>query len=93
MKKVYGTGDGSSLIFYLNGFSHDKIESLNLASFLVGVSDAESVFDMKYSSTMVKTGQVTCLHQGPYLYRNLECYRKIVFKALLSLADRFSNRP
>ena len=59
MKKVYGTGDGSSLIFYLNGFSHDKIESLNLASFLVGVSDAESVFDMKYSSTMVKAGQVT----------------------------------
>ena len=55
---IFGTGDGSSVVFYLNGFRHQKIPAMEQTSMLIGISDAESAFDMIYSSTKIKTGQV-----------------------------------
>jgi hypothetical protein len=53
--------DPSSLIFYLNGFRHNSLQASRLTTFLVGISDTASVFDMKYSSTVIRPGQETII--------------------------------
>ena len=61
LKKIHGTGGGSTLVFYLNGFQLKTISNLKTSSFLVGISDAQSAFDMMYTSSLIRAGQVKYL--------------------------------
>jgi hypothetical protein len=58
LKNIYGTGDGSTVVFYLNGFQHRSLSLRKTPTFMVGISDANSSFDMIYGSTTIKAGQV-----------------------------------
>jgi len=61
---IYGTGDGNSITLYLNGFRHNSISTISTSSFLVGISDANSPFDMMYDSETIVSGQVILLLQS-----------------------------
>ena len=67
LKKVYGTGDGSTVVFFLNGFQHRTLSTDIVPSFLIGISDADSAFDMIYSSALVRPGQVSLSRGHPFM--------------------------
>ena len=58
IENIFGTGDGNSMMIYLSGFRHNLITSEATSSFLVGISDANSPFDMLYDSETILSGQV-----------------------------------
>jgi hypothetical protein len=59
LKHVYGIGDGSSVIIFLNGFQHKMLGTMEARSFYVGVSDGYGPFDLVQSGVLIRTGQVT----------------------------------
>ncbi len=68
MKNIYGTGDGSTVVFYLNGFQHQSLSIGKVPTFMIGISDAKSSFDMIYGSTTIKAGQVLDLLRSIPIY-------------------------